>query len=76
MPSLRFFKADRPRNTVIFSSHRFLSWLKLLEPHLKAAYGLVSAPRERFGEVDEVASNKFDMRRLKADPCTSIKLDP
>ena len=43
---------------------------------LKAAYGLVSAPREWFGEVDEVASNKCDMRRLKTDPCIWIKLDP
>ena len=43
---------------------------------LKAAYGLVSAPREWFGEVDEVASNKCKMNRLKTDPCVWIKQDP
>lgn len=42
---------------------------------LKAAYGLVSAPREWFGEVDEVAANKCAMKRLKTDPCIWIKQD-
>eukprot|EP00435_Cladocopium_sp_Y103_P026888 s2772_g6.t1 len=42
---------------------------------LKAAYGLVSAPREWFGEVDEVAANKCTMKRLKTDPCIWIKRD-
>ena len=43
---------------------------------LKAAYGLVSAPREWFGEVDEVAANRCSMKRLKTDPCIWIKRDP
>ena len=36
---------------------------------LKAAYGLVSAPREWFQEVDEVVSNRCKMHRLATDPC-------
>ena len=40
---------------------------------LRAAYGLVSAPREWFGEVDEVAVNKCSMKRLVSDPCVWIK---
>ena len=40
---------------------------------LRAAYGLVSAPREWFGEVDEVAVNRCGMKRLVSDPCVWIK---
>lgn len=40
---------------------------------LRAAYGLVSAPREWFGEVDEVLVNQCGMKRMVSDPCVWIK---
>lgn len=40
---------------------------------LRAAYGLVSAPREWFAEVDAVLVEKCGMTRLKTDPCVWIK---
>lgn len=36
---------------------------------LKAAYGLVSAPREWFIEVNRVATEDCHLRQLKSDPC-------
>ena len=42
---------------------------------LKAAYGLASAPREWFGEVDDVAAKKCQMDRLQTYPCIWIKKD-
>ena len=36
---------------------------------LKAAYGLVSAPREWFLEVNKVATESCKLRQLKSDPC-------
>ncbi len=39
---------------------------------LKAAYGLVSAPREWYLEVDDVITHKCQMKKLKTDPCVWI----
>ena len=36
---------------------------------LKAAYGLVSAPREWFLEVNKVTTSDCGLRQLKSDPC-------
>lgn len=36
---------------------------------LKAAYGLVSAPREWFLEINQVVTERCKLRQLKADPC-------
>ena len=36
---------------------------------LKAAYGLVSAPREWFLEVNRVATEDCKLRQFKSDPC-------
>ena len=43
---------------------------------LKAAYGLVSAPREWYGEVNSVITNKLGMKRLTTDGCVWILQDP
>ncbi len=42
---------------------------------LRAAYGLVSAPKEWFGEVDQVIRDQCQMRRLLTDPCVWILQD-
>ena len=43
---------------------------------LKAAYGLVSAPREWYGEVNNVITTKLGMKRLTTDGCVWILQDP
>ncbi|CAK9101989.1 unnamed protein product [Durusdinium trenchii] len=43
---------------------------------LKAAYSLVSAPREWYGEVNNVITTKLGMKRLTTDGCVWILQDP
>ena len=43
---------------------------------LKPAYGLVSAPREWFLEVNRVATEVCKLRQLKSDPCVWVLDDP
>ena len=42
---------------------------------LKAAYGLVSAPKEWFIDVCNTITNKCNMQQLRTDPCVWIKVN-
>ena len=43
---------------------------------MKAAYGLVSAPREWFLDVDHTIQEKWNMTRLQTDPCIWVLKEP